>query len=206
MTATPQIDVSNLDTIALNHRAPLWWGQILMMVIEGSLFVLLIASYFYIRVGFDVWPPPDIDPVAMGMPTLGLVILLLSAVPMYIAGKGTEKKERGKVVWGSIINILMVGAFLLVRWYELVKLPFKWNTDIYGSFVWSMLVLHTMHTIADGAQTLVVIAIILLKKVGEKQLLGVKVDGLYWFFVVGIYIPVYLTVYVYPALLKGWRW
>ena len=100
MTATPQIDVSNLDTIALNHRAPLWWGQILMMVIEGSLFVLLIASYFYIRVGFDVWPPPDIDPVGMGMPTLGFVILLLSAVPMYIAGKGTEKKERGKVVWG----------------------------------------------------------------------------------------------------------
>ena len=58
----PEIDVSNLDTIALNHRAPLWWGQILMMVIEGSLFALLIASYFYIRVGFDVWPPPDIDP------------------------------------------------------------------------------------------------------------------------------------------------
>jgi cytochrome c oxidase subunit I+III len=85
-------------------------------------------------------------------------------------------------------------------------LPFKWNTDIYGSFVWTMLVLHTMHVIADGTQTLVVIAIVLFRKVHEKQLLGIKVDGLYWFFVAGAYVPVFLVVYVYPALLKGWRW
>ncbi len=206
MTPARTIDVSMLETYALDHRAPLWWGQILMMVIEGTLFVLLISSYFYVRMGFDVWPPNDIDPVGMLLPTIGLIILLVSVPPMVWAGRGADRKRRPWVVWGTLINLACVVIFLLIRWYELVKLPFKWSTDIYGTFVWCMLGLHTMHAIADGTQTLVILAIVLLRRVNEKQLLGIKMDGLYWYFVVGSYVPVYLVVYVYPAVLKGWRW
>lgn len=206
MTAPPQIDVSQLETYALNYKAPLWWGQVLMMVIEGTLFALLICSYFYVRMGFDVWPPPGAGTTPMLLPTLGLVLLLLSVPPMYWSGKGAETKRRKQVIIGSVLNLVCVLLFLLVRWAELVTLPFKWSTDIYGSFVWSMLGLHTMHAIADSVQTVVMLAIVLLRKTHEKQLLGIKIDGLYWYFIVIVYIPVYLVCDLYPAMLKGWQW
>ena len=37
----PAFEVSNL--------APLWWGQLFMAFIEGALFCILIAMYFYVR-------------------------------------------------------------------------------------------------------------------------------------------------------------
>ena len=206
MTAPPEIDVSSLDTYALGPKSPLWWGQALMMVIEGSVIALLIASYFYVRVGFDVWPNPDVDRMPMLLPTLSLLVLLLSVPPMRIAGIGTERKNRRMVVWGTAANLACVVVFLLLRWAELVRFNVKWSEDIFGSFAWCLVGLHTMHAIADGIQTAVVFAIVLLKKVNEKQLTGLMADGQYWYFVVGIYIPIYITVFLYPAMLKGWRW
>ena len=32
---------------AFSHHAPIWWGNLLMIFIEGTAFAILAASYFY---------------------------------------------------------------------------------------------------------------------------------------------------------------
>jgi cytochrome c oxidase subunit 3/cytochrome c oxidase subunit I+III len=38
-----------------------WWGMLLFLASEATLFGLLIASYFYLRFYNTHWPPPGID-------------------------------------------------------------------------------------------------------------------------------------------------
>jgi cytochrome c oxidase subunit III len=202
MTRTMDMDVAHLPIQVKGSDAPIWWGQLLMMVIEGVLFAILIASYCYVRVNFAVWPPPGIENPGLVLPTIGFVVLMISCVPMVWSEKALNEHNRKKVLLGLVINAVMAVAFLFIRWREFVAFDFKWNTNIYGSFVWSMLGLHTMHTIADTLETIVFIVIVLTRKVGPKQQEGLEVDGFYWGFVVVSWIPLFFIIYLYPYLVK----
>ena len=68
MTPNRTVDVSNLPAYNISNQAPLWWGQFLMCAIEGTLFCTMIATYFYLRMSVDVWPPP-------GVPSPGRALL-----------------------------------------------------------------------------------------------------------------------------------
>jgi cytochrome c oxidase subunit 3 len=202
MTRTMDIDVAHLPTQLKRADTAIWWGQLLMMTIEGVLFAVLIASYCYVRVNFAVWPPPGIENPDLVLPTIGFVVLLVSCLPMLWSDKALNEKNRNKVLLGLIINAAMALVFLGIRWREFVAFDFKWNTNIYGSLIWSILGLHTMHTIADTIETLVFIGIVLTRKVGEKQQEGLEVDGFYWGFVVVTWVPLFFIIYVYPYLVK----
>ena len=43
------LDVSKLPSVSIGHKNVSWLGNIFYMVIEGTMFVLVIASYFYLR-------------------------------------------------------------------------------------------------------------------------------------------------------------
>ena len=202
MTGTMDLDVSHLPVQTKGSGAPIWWGQALMMLIEVVLFSVLIAAYCYVRVNFAVWPPPGIENPELLLPTIGLLVLILSCVPMIWSDKASRAGNRKAVLLGLVINAGMALIFLAIRWREFLALNYKWNTNIYGSFICSMLGLHTMHTIADTIETLVFIGIVLARKVGYKQQEGLEVDGFYWGFVILSWLPLFFIIYIYPHLVK----
>ena len=203
MTARFDIDASRLPDIAFGIKAPIWWGQLWMMAIESTIFLILIAAYFYTRMGFSVWPPPRDPTPGLLLPTLNLVVLALSCLPMRWSGKAGVRERIGAAAFWLAVGAAMAIGALAIRWYELAALQFKWNTDVYGSYVWSLLGLHTLHLIADTVESLVILLVLGFGRVGGKQQQALEVDGLYWYFVVGAYFPLYLLIYVYPRLLKG---
>src|SRR5213078_1948969 len=90
-TLRRKIDASLLKDSAFDARAPLWWGNLLMIFIETMTMALLVAGYFYVRRNFWEWPPPRVDqgpPMLEPDPnllaaTVNLVILLLTCPFMY---------------------------------------------------------------------------------------------------------------------------
>ena len=56
MSERRTLDVSGLPPYDISNQSPLFWGQVLMCLIEGSLLCMLIATYFYLRLRVDVWP------------------------------------------------------------------------------------------------------------------------------------------------------
>jgi len=203
MTERAVLDVSGLSTHAERSHAPIWWGQLGMMMIETTIFAILIASYFYVRAQFAVWPPPNISPPDLTISSIGVLILLVSAIPMYLSDQAAKKRNRPRVILYMSLNLALGLIFLALRWMEFLRFNFKWSTDIYGSFFWCTVGLHTMHAIADLIQTMVMLAIVLVRRVGEKQLQGIEVDGLYWYFIVAIWIPVWIVFFLYPNMLKS---
>ena len=58
MSARPITDVSELPHHGFDAREPVWWGNNSLLAIETTMFAISIATYYYLRQNFQLWPPP----------------------------------------------------------------------------------------------------------------------------------------------------
>jgi heme/copper-type cytochrome/quinol oxidase subunit 3 len=195
---TPITSVTALPVIGYRLTAPLWWGNLLAIVIEGMVFVLTIASYFYLRLTFRDWPPPRIAYPDLGVGLLNLSILLASAVPMYLLQRATEKDHEKQARLAVALGLLMMLVSIVVRIYEFHGLNCQWDTNAYGSIVWLILSLHTVHLLAGTVETVWLTAWAFTHKLDKKHRLDLEVLAAYWYFVVGSWVVLFTVLYLTP--------
>ena len=71
--------------------------------------------------------------------------------------------------------------------------------------MWDILFLHTYDVVADLLVTAVLMVIVAIGRDGPKERIGVHVDSVLWYFLVGIWIPMYVVVYWGPRLVGAGR-
>lgn len=202
MSEVRTIDVSALKPYDISSQSPLWWGQFMFVFIEGTMFGILIAAYFYVRLRMDVWPPPGDQFPHKILPSLGLIPLILSCIGTYWASEAAKKNSRSGMIGGLALNLVLAGIALWMRIVEWHSLNFNWMTDAQGSYVWAFLGLHTFDYIGDVAFTAVLLLLIFIGRYGPKQRLGVHVDSIVWYFLVAIWIPIYVVIYWGPVIVR----
>jgi heme/copper-type cytochrome/quinol oxidase subunit 3 len=202
MTEVRTIDVGHLKPYEISSQHPLWWGQFMFVFIEGTMFAILIAAYFYVRLRMDVWPPPGDQFPHRVLPTLALIPLILSCAGSYWASEAAKRNSRSGMLGGMGLNLILAGIALWMRMVEWHSLNFNWQTDAMGSYVWAFLGLHTFDYIADLAFTAVLFLLVLIGRYGPKQRLGVHVDSIVWYFLVAIWIPIYVVIYWGPVIVE----
>src|SRR3954466_3395424 len=116
MTTRPAIDVSKLEPHVLDHRSPIWWGNLMLLFIETTMFAILVACYLYYRVvDFDQWPPSRVDQYPtlqkalpdLALPTVNLFVILLSALPMIWVDKSCLKRKTWAVKLGLVLCLIL---------------------------------------------------------------------------------------------------
>jgi cytochrome c oxidase subunit III len=202
ITAAKTLDVSHLRPWDVSSQSPAWWGQVCLAIIEGTMFSILLACYFYVRLRMDVWPPPGDQFPHLLLPTLGFIPLLLSVPPAYFASKAAKNNDRVGMIVNMALNLLFGVIYLVMRLIEWHSLNFNWKADIQGSYVWAFLGLHTFDYIGDLVFTFVLLVLVLIGRYGEKERLGVHVDTVVWYFLVAIWIPIYVVIYWGPRILE----
>jgi cytochrome c oxidase subunit 3 len=194
------LDVSDLPEHAFGHQGIVWWGTVSFIVIEGSMFVLLVVSYFFLRTRVDQWPPSLPNPdIAWG--TVNLVLMLASVVPNALVKKAAEKCELRRVQFWIAVCLAFGVAFLVVRWLEFGALNSRWDSNAYGSIVWVTMGLHTVHVLTDVVDTAVLFALMFTAHVDENRFVDASDNALYWYFVVFTWVPLYLVIYFGPRWL-----
>ena len=205
MTERRTLDVSGLPPYDISNQSPLFWGQVLMCMIEGSLLCMLIATYFYLRLSVDVWPGPGVHLPPLTFSSWSLLPLLASCVGSYLASEAAKKDSRPGMLFGLGLNLGLCVIFLILRGLEFNSLNFTWASDAHGSIVWAILFLHSYDIVADVLMTVVLFIIVASGRYGPRQRIGVHVDSVLWYFLVGIWIPLYGVIYWAPRLLGGTR-
>ena len=104
---------------------------------------------------------------------------------------------------GLGLNLGLAIIFLVLRAIEWNSLNFTWASDAHGSIVWTILFLHSYDIVADVLMTAVLIVIVASGHYGPRQRIGVHVDSVLWYFLVGIWIPLYGVIYWAPRLIGG---
>ena len=194
------LDASALPTYAFGHQGLIWWGTVGFMVIEGSMFVIVLIAYFYLRLQVSAWPPNLANP-NLGPGTANLLLVLVSILPAALTKKAAEKFDLGKVqFWLTVSTLFGIGSVVL-RAFEYPALNCRWDDNAYGSITWLLLSLHTIHVATDVVDSGVLTALMFIGPVTEKRFVDVSENSLYWYFIVLWWIPIYLTIYFAPRWL-----
>ncbi|HEX2829170.1 MAG TPA: cytochrome c oxidase subunit 3 [Burkholderiales bacterium] len=188
------VDAAKLPSYAFGHRSLMWWGTWGMMAIEGSVFALASVAYFYVRSRVDEWPPAALPP-DLTWGTFNMLLMLASLIPNHIAKRAAEREDLLRVRrWLWICCTFSVG-FLVLRALEFTALNVSWDTNAYGSAVWMLLGLHTFHVLTDFWDSVVLALLMTSDRIEGKRYVDVSESGMYWYFVVVAYLPIYSIVY-----------
>jgi heme/copper-type cytochrome/quinol oxidase subunit 3 len=188
------VDAAKLPSYAFGHRSLMWWGTWGMMAIEGSVFALAAVAYFYVRSRVDEWPPAALPP-DLTWGTFNMLLMLASLIPNHIAKRAAEREDLLRVRrWLWICCAFSVG-FLAVRALEFTALNVSWDTNAYGSAVWMLLGLHTFHVLTDFWDSVVLALLMTSDRIEGKRYVDVSESGMYWYFVVVAYLPIYAIIF-----------
>ena len=194
------LDVAALPDSAFGHQGLVWWGTVGFMVIEGSMFVIGIIVYFYLRLKVEAWPPslPDPDPT---IGTVNLIVVLVSIVPAVLSKAAAEKFElpRARAWLAVLVGFGIVSVIL--RAFEYPALNCRWDDNAYGSIVWVLLSMHTIHVATDVVDSAVLLVMAYTKPMPRKRFVDLSENSLYWYFIVAWWVPIYLVIYFAPRWL-----
>jgi heme/copper-type cytochrome/quinol oxidase subunit 3 len=209
MHARPVIDVTHLPTTELDHRSSIWWGNLLLLAIETTMFALLVGGYFYLRTNFHEWPPPYIhgpyvlvnSAPRLLVPGLNLALLLLSCAPMFWADRAAWHMKTRQVVIALSICLGLGLLLIVVRFREFSAFYFRWDDNAYGSIVWTIMGMHLLHLIVGTAENVIMLAWLVRHGMDRKHARDVRVTAVYWYWIAAIWVPLWVILFIGPRMM-----
>jgi cytochrome c oxidase subunit 1/cytochrome c oxidase subunit I+III len=180
---------------------PYYYGVWLLIAIEAAEFLALIVSYFYLRASNDIWPPSGVEKPSLLLPTISLVVLLLSAIPATIADKAILKGNIKGMRQGYLLSFILGVVFVVLQVVYYLNLPHTWHGNAYLSLFWIVAGFHLIFVVAMLAETVWVLVLAYQGYFNAERNSAVQADGLNWYFGVAMFVLVYLTLYISPYVL-----
>jgi heme/copper-type cytochrome/quinol oxidase subunit 3 len=66
-------------------RPAAWWGMLILIASESTLFGCFVGTYYYLRFRSTAWPPDGIPEPKLVVPLILLAVLVSTTVPMRLA-------------------------------------------------------------------------------------------------------------------------
>jgi cytochrome c oxidase subunit III len=171
-----------------------WWGVLLFVCSEATLFGLMIASYFYLRFYNAQWPPAGIDKPKVALPLVLTAILVSTAVPLFLAVR-SARLGRARAAWLLVlVAVLVQGAYLGVQIHEFASDLDKMSPkdSSYASIYFTLLGAHHIH-VAVGILLELWLVARLLGGMTNYRLIALRAIALYWYFVAALGVAVVFT-------------
>jgi len=153
----------------------------------------------------SAWPGPGVHLPDLTRSSWALIPLLASCAGSYMASEAAKKDSRSGMLLGLGLNLGLAIVFLILRAWEWSSWNFNWASDAHGSIVWGIMFLHSYDLVADVIMTIVLFVIVASGHYGPRQRIGVHVDSVLWYFLVGIWIPLYGVIYWAPRWMGAAR-
>ena len=195
-----EIDLSKLPSVVFDHHSVMWWGAFAFMLIEGFTLLLTCAAYLYLRINELEWPPGRTPAPDVLIPTLNVIWLLLTIIPMKLADTAARRFNKPGVIKWLVVATGMSVVAIVLRWFELTALNVTWDAHAYGSVAWAVIVMHTTLLVTDFFETAVLATMFITGRAMKKHYPDVADAAMYQFFLSGVYVPLYLLVYWGPRV------
>ena len=175
-------------------RANGWWGMVVFVATEATLFGTIIGSYFYLRFQATQWPPPGIEQPKLTLPLVLAGVLVATSVPVQVAFS-SALRARLAVARSALLLAVVVQAGYLAMQVHLFLHDFdkvRPHDGAYGSIYVTMLGAHHVHVLVGLLLELWLLAR-LLGGLTNYRLVGLQTTAFYWHFVNVLAVCVVLT-------------
>ena len=179
----------------LPHRGIV--GMACLIVAESAIFIIFVVAYIY-YIGKSLSGPAPGQ--VLELPILGTICLLSSSATVHFAVSGLRKNDiRSCTLW--LAGTVLLGAVFLMstarEWYYLIHdFGLTIRTNLFGTTFYSLVGLHATHVVIGLIMLTIALALLLTGRVEEKHAERLEVLSLYWHFVDGVWVVVFLVVYV----------
>jgi cytochrome c oxidase subunit III len=195
------VDLSGLPTVVFGPKSLPWWGTIGFIVIEAFTLLLMVASYFYVRLNSYAWPPEGTPLPDVVIPTVNVLVLLAVIYPMWKASHAASRFERAETARWLVIATALTAVTVALRGMELLALNVRWDENAYASVAWGVVVLHATLIVVDLFETGALAAMFLFGHAEKKHYPDVSDAADYQYYLSTVWVPLYLVVYWSPRIL-----
>jgi heme/copper-type cytochrome/quinol oxidase subunit 3 len=193
------IDTAGVAVPSTRPGKPLgWWGIMLTIATEGTIFIALLASYWFVRSVSDDWPQGGIEKPPLLRISIFTAVLLGSSIPLFWGERAIKLGRVRQLQVALAISWLMGFAFMINQGFEFAELKFRLDDNAYASLFIVISGLHGLHVVIG-----LLISIIVQIKAAKgwfssDRHVTVTVFSLYWHFVDVVWIFVFTTLHLSP--------
>lgn len=198
MNVTRVIPKERLPVLVAGPKAPVWWGMILLVTIETTVFATLISSYFYLGMMLPEWPPAGVEPPDLFLPLVNTGVLLTSSMVVFWATSGIKKGDQRRLKIGLGAAVFLETVFFVIKLMMSQGIEYGWSDHAYASIFWTISRLHTGHVLAAILMGAVAEILALKGYFTEQRRVGVDAVNIYFQFVALIWLPVLLVLFLLP--------
>lgn len=183
-------------SVPLSTRPHGYWGMVILIVTEATVFLGLLSAYFFVRASSKTWPQGGIRPPELSRISLFTVVLLASSLPL-VWGEVAIRRGRTRQLQAALLLSFVMGlAFVANQVVEFATLEFRASDNAYASLFIVITGLHGLHLVVGLLMSVVVQTKAALGWFDADRHLTVTVFGLYWHFVDVVWIVVFSSLYL----------
>jgi heme/copper-type cytochrome/quinol oxidase subunit 3 len=176
-----------------------WYGMLLLIATEATIFGALIATYAYLRFNTVAWPPRGVAVPAATAPVILALVLLLTAAPLFVAVRIAAAGRRGPAIamLAGAASVQAVYLAIQIHLYADQLTTLHPDANAYASIYYTLLAVHHAHVAVGLLLELWIIARLAVGWTPYRQT-SLSIIALYWYFVVLAGLAVTATT-LYPA-------
>jgi cytochrome c oxidase subunit 3/cytochrome o ubiquinol oxidase subunit 3 len=168
-----------------------------LIVAEAAIFIIFVVAYVY-YIGKSLTGPAPHD--VLKLPIFTTVCLLSSSLTVHFAVSALSRSKRGACsIW--LAATVLLGTIFLAgtarEWHQLIyRDGLTIKTNLFGTTFYSLVGLHATHVVVGLLMLSLALVFSLRGQMTSKHAGRLEVLSLYWHFVDGVWVVVFLVVYV----------
>ena len=166
---------------------------------EVMFFAGLVFSFWVVRLGAPMWPPPLQPRLPVGVTAVNTGILLASSVAIVAAVRARARGDRRGFVRLLGLTAALGSLFLAVQgyeWFRLIGFGLTVASGTYGTTFYTLIGAHAVHVVAALGWLGFTLALAWRGRFTEPRAAAVTACAMYWHFVVALWPILYVTVYL----------
>ena len=158
-----------------------WWGMVVFVAAEVTLFATMIGSYYDLRFKTPQWPPPGVPDPRLTLPLFLMGLLVATSIPVQLASS-FALRGRARAALLMFLTALAVQATyfgLQIHLFADDLSKFTPQGSAYGSIYFTLLGAHHLHVLV-GTLLEAWLVLRLFTGVTRYRGIGAQATAVYW--------------------------
>lgn len=172
-------------------------GMACLILAESAIFLIFVVAYVY-YIGKSLSGP--LPAQVLELPILGTICLLSSSFTVHWAVSALRKSNVRHCTLALGLTVLLGSTFLIttaLEWHHLIyDLGLTIRTNLFGTTFYSLVGLHATHVVVGVLMLALALGFSMSGRMTETHAERLEALSLYWHFVDGVWVVVFLVVYV----------
>jgi heme/copper-type cytochrome/quinol oxidase subunit 3 len=162
-------------------RAKGWWGMVVFVATEATLFGTLVGTYLYLRIHNAHWPPANVPEPPVLTPTLLTAALVLTSIPMHIASRAAGDGRRATAWRATAVAFVVQLVYLVWQLHDYVDTIHVYDPQqsAWASVFVTMLAADHLHVLA-GVLLSAWFVIRIRSRLTRYRIVGLQSTAFYW--------------------------